>query len=159
MQEETGGVNLEDLLGGGSSTATTQQSHGGGEGPDLIGSLLDVGGAGGGNEYEAEFDPNYNFTPIPFKPCLQGNQPGSQQGLTGFSIEGAFRRSSKNNYHLHMNLQNNTGQDMSDFLLKINYNLMGVQVVENFPSSFFVANGTNVEAKIKCSILKGNVNA
>lgn len=130
----------------------------GGGGTDLIGSLLDVGG-GGASASEPDFDPNYNFTPIPFKPCLQANQPGSQSGLAGLSLEGAFRRSSKNNYHLHLNVQNNTGQDLSDFYLKINFNLLGVQVVEQFPSSFFVANGTNVETKIKCSILQGNVNA
>lgn len=124
----------------------------------MIGSLLDVGG-GGASSSDQDFDPNYNFTPIPFKPCLQANQPGSQSGVTGLGLEGAFRRSSKNNYHLHLNIQNNTGQDLSDFYLKINYNLLGVQVVDQFPSSFFVANSTNVEAKIKCSILQGNVNA
>lgn len=157
-QEETG-VNLEDLLGGGSSNAP-QPSQGGGGGTDLIGSLLDVGAGGasyGGQE--EEFDPNYNFTPVPYKPCLQANQPGSQHGVTGFAIEGAFRRSSRNNYHLHLNIQNNTGQNLSEFFLKINYNLLGVQVVDQFPSSFYVANQTNIEAKIKCSILQGNVNA
>lgn len=147
---------MEDLLGVPSANAP-QASNNGPGGTDLIDSLLDVRGGGAGQE--SEFDPNYNFTPIPFKPCLQANQPGSQQGLTGFAIEGAFRRSSRNNYHLHLNIQNNTGQDLSDFILKINYNLLGVQVEEQFPSSFYVANQTNVEAKIKCSILKGNVNA
>lgn len=150
---------MEDLLGGGPANAPQAAHGGGGGGTDLIGSLLDVGGGGAGYGQESEFDPNYNFTPIPFKPCLQANQPGSQQGLTGFAVEGAFRRSSRNNYHLHLNIQNNTGQDLSDFLLKINYNLLGVQVEEQFPSSFYVANQTTVEAKIKCSILKANVNA
>ena len=58
-----------------------------------------------------------------------------------------------------MAITNNTGQDLSDFYMKINFNLLGVQVVEQFPASFFVANGSTVDTKIKCSILLGNVNA
>jgi len=58
-----------------------------------------------------------------------------------------------------MNFTNNTGQGLSDFLLKINFNLFGVQVEEQLPSSFYVADGSTMEAKIKCSILKGNINA
>ena len=100
---------------------------------------------------------------LAFKKRLSGALNVALLGLfinfVGLGLEGAFRRSSKNNYHLHLNVQNNTGQDLSEFYLKINFNLLGVQVLDQFPSSFFVANGTNVETKIKCSILQGNVNA
>ena len=138
------GINLDDLLGGGDSGiqkgSKPAKADDSGGGNDIVGSLLDVGNGAGGASSEPDFDPNYKFTPIPFKPCLPPNSAGGQSGVTGLGIEGAFRRSSKNNYHLHLNIQNNCGQDLSEFYLKINFNLLGVQVAEQFPSSFFVAN-------------------
>lgn len=56
-------------------------------------------------------------------------------------------------------LTNNTHSDLKDLVLKINFNLYGVNVIENFPASLFIPRGQTVNTKIKCSILKDNVNA
>ena len=58
---------------------------------------------------------------------------------------GAFRRVGAIDYSLHLKFVNNSGQDLSDFLMKMNNNYYGIQVKQNFSSAFYVASGATVE--------------
>lgn len=73
-------------------------------------------------------------------------------------IEGAYRRAARDVYFLHLKITNKTSEDLSNFLLKINNNLFGVAAEEPILASFFVASGSAVETKVRCSIMKGNIN-
>jgi hypothetical protein len=54
---------------------------------------------------------------------------GSQNGVSGLEIYGAFRRTGGNQYQLCLKFINRTGRDLSDFLLKINNNFYGIQPI------------------------------
>lgn len=73
-------------------------------------------------------------------------------------IEGAFRRHGREAYFLHLKITNNSPENLSNFLLKINNNIFGVEAVDQIQPSFFIAAGASVETKIRCSIMKGNQN-
>ena len=100
----------------------------------------------------------YNYLPVPYKPLLDPSAAG-QNKTTGLGIQGAFRRVSPNGYQLLLAFTNNTPADLKDMVLKINHNLYGINVLENFPGSLFIPRGTTITTKIKCSILKDNINA
>ena len=74
-------------------------------------------------------------------------------------IVGAFRRAGREVYFLHLKITNNSTENLSNFLLKVNNNIFGVHAEEPIPQSFFVAMGGSVEVKVRCSIMKANVGA
>jgi hypothetical protein len=45
---------------------------------------------------------------------------------TGVAIEGAFRRAGRDVYFLHLKITNNSQENLSNFLLKVNNNIFGV---------------------------------
>lgn len=122
---------------------------------DLGGGLF--GDEGAGQNPDAA-DPNYKFVPVPYQTLLAPNIVGQGQ-KSGVALEGAFRRAGRDVYFLHLKITNNSAENLSNFLLKVNNNIFGVQAEEPIPSSFFVAMGGSVEVKVRCSIMKANVGA
>lgn len=87
--------------------------------------------------------------PVPFQVLLAPNVNGQNQ-KSGVMIEGAFRRYGRDAYFLHLKITNNSQEDLSNFLLKVNNNIFGVEAVEQIQPSFFIATGASVETKVRC---------
>ena len=60
---------------------------------------------------------------------LAPNVPGQNQ-KQGVMIEGAFRRSAKDCFYLHLKFSNQSTENLSGFMLKINNNLFGINCEE-----------------------------
>lgn len=45
-------------------------------------------------------------------------------------IDGSFRRTAKDSYYLFLKITNNSPQNLSEFMLKVNNNYYGVQAEE-----------------------------
>ena len=89
---------------------------------DLGGGLF--GDEGAGQNPDAA-DPNYKFVPVPYQTLLAPNILGAGQ-KSGVAIEGAFRRAGRDVYFLHLKITNNSQENLSSFLLKVNNNIFGV---------------------------------
>jgi len=118
-------------------------------------SLLDLG-AGSGPSQSMPEDVKTNCLPVPYQPILQPSAKGSMNGQSGVMIEGAFRRSGRRSYKLHLRVTNNSPQNLSEFLLKINNNFYGIQAGP-IQSSFYVAQGAQVECVVPCTAMENGL--
>ena len=129
--------------------------------PEVKGSgnaLDDLLGMGGGDlgasasASESEYDPDYSFSPVPMRKLIQPQQPGAQNQTCGLTVDGSFRRSGPNSYHLHLEMTNQ-GNSMSSFQFKVNQNALGIEMAgEGIPASFSLAGGASEMVRVHCRI-------
>ncbi|CDW71914.1 ap-1 complex subunit beta-1 isoform x3 [Stylonychia lemnae] len=131
-------TDLDDLLGGGSTQINTNTNSNMGSGGNYVSdSLLDLDLGGG------------------IQTVLNSQKPGAMNNQVGFQVEAAFQREN-DNLVLELKLTNHSQQVLSDFLMKINTNYYGVNVVHPFPSDLTVSPGETKFVKLSCATMINN---
>jgi hypothetical protein len=95
---------------------------------------------------------------IPYNQVLSAEDGSFREGVKGLEIEAAFQLLGEDNQVLFLKMTNNTGQELTDLMLKFQANSYSLQPVsQELSVSTLPSNGNEVEIKVPLD-MKGNAN-